>query len=184
MKVILARYLEFFPRETERLRGFSDFLRDTSDPRQLFHRKNFAGHITASGFVLSPDGKRLALVKHKTLNRHLQPGGHVEETDSNVLAAARREILEETGLANCLYFPLDSDPLLPLDIDTHEIPANPKKDEPKHWHHDFRYLFQAESEMAPGRHGECEWFWHPIERAIDEGSFKLVVEKLKKSTRR
>src|SRR5271155_5292533 len=118
MKTVLARYLEVFPGEKERLRLLHNFLRDTPDPKQFFHRKNFAGHITASGFVLSTDRKKLALVKHKYLNRYLQPGGHVEETDQTVLAAAQREILEETDIQSCRYAPFHSDPLLPIDIDT------------------------------------------------------------------
>jgi hypothetical protein len=31
---------------------------------------------------------------------------------------------------------------LPLAIDAHEIPANPARDEPAHWHFDFRYAFR------------------------------------------
>jgi 8-oxo-dGTP pyrophosphatase MutT (NUDIX family) len=181
MKTVLARYLEVFPGEQERLRVLHDFLRDTSDPRQLFHRKNFAGHITASGFVLSADHKKLALVKHKFLNRYLQPGGHVEETDQNVLAAALREIREETDIQTCRHLPFHADPLLPIDIDTHEIPANPKKNEPKHWHHDFRYLFRAENGVVPtgAANGEGEWVWRPVEDAIAEETFALVLNKLK-----
>ncbi len=186
MKTILARYLEVFPGEKERLRLLQGFLRDTSDPRQLFHRRNFSGHITASGFVLSPDGKKLALVRHKFLNRYLQPGGHVEETDQTVLAAALREILEETDIQSCRHLPFHSDPALPIDIDTHEIPANPKKSEPKHLHHDFRFLFRAEAEVVPARRGpggEAQWIWRPVEDAIDDETFKLVLNKLQRPTR-
>jgi 8-oxo-dGTP pyrophosphatase MutT (NUDIX family) len=184
MKTVPARYLEVFPDEKERLRLLQDFLRDITDPKQFFHRKNFAGHITASGFVLSPDHKKLALVKHKFLNRYLQPGGHVEETDATVLAAAQREILEETDIQSCRHLPFHSDPLLPIDIDTHEIPANPKKNEPKHLHHDFRFVFCAETDVAPaprGRNGEGQWEWRAVENAIDEETFKLVLTKLQKS---
>jgi len=183
MKTVLARYLEIFPGEKERLRLLHDFLRDTTDPRQFFHRKNFAGHITASGFVLSSDHKNLALVNHKFLNRYLQPGGHVEETDPTVLAAAQREILEETDIQTCRHLPFHADPLLPIDIDTHEIPANPKKNEPKHLHHDFRFVFRVESEIEPterGRNGECQWIWRLVEDAIEEKTFKLVLTKLRR----
>jgi 8-oxo-dGTP pyrophosphatase MutT (NUDIX family) len=180
---VLARYLEVFPGETERLRRLQNFLRATTDPRQFFHRKNFAGHITASGFVLSPDHKKLAVVKHKFLDRYLQPGGHVEETDPTVLTAAQREIQEETDIPSCRHLPFHSDELLPIDIDTHEIPANPKKNEPRHFHHDFRYLFCADSEITPSIHGrndEGQWLWRPVKTAIDEETFQLVLAKLPK----
>lgn len=176
MKEILARYLEVFPSENQRLEVFGLFLRETTEPAQLFHRKNFNGHITASGFVLSADCKKLALVNHKFLQRYLQPGGHVEATDENVLAAAQREILEETGIEVCAHVPYHADPLLPVDIDTHEIPANPKKNEPKHWHHDFRFVFRAGRDVVP-RAG-ADWIWRPVEQAIDEETFKLVLCKL------
>jgi len=31
--------------------------------------------------------------------------------------------------------------MIPIDIDTHYIPENKKKDERQHFHHDFRYIF-------------------------------------------
>ena len=58
--------------------------------------------------MLSPDWKNLALIRHKFLNRYLQPGGHVEETDSTVLAGALREVREETGIESCEYLPFHS----------------------------------------------------------------------------
>jgi threonine dehydrogenase-like Zn-dependent dehydrogenase len=30
---------------------------------------------------------------------------------------------------------------LPVDIDTHRIPARPARDEPDHWHFDMRFVF-------------------------------------------
>ncbi|HKK72996.1 MAG TPA: NUDIX hydrolase [Candidatus Krumholzibacteria bacterium] len=94
------------------------------------------GHFTASAFVLSPAQDSLLLVHHSKLRRWLQPGGHVEAGDTDPLAAARREVLEETGL----------DRLAPirhglLDVDVHEIP--PRADEPAHLHLDLRFAFVA-----------------------------------------
>jgi len=183
MKKVLAAYLEVFPGESDRLRLLEEFLRKTSAPGQFFHRTNFDGHITASGFVLSPDHKKLAVVRHKFLNRWLQPGGHVEETDPTVLAAAQREVLEETDIPSLRHLPFHSDPFLPIDIDSHEIPANPKKNEPKHYHHDFRYLFTVESEVVPsehGRTGEGHWAWRPVGDAIAEETFSFVLAKLRR----
>jgi len=97
------------------------------------------GHFTASAFVLSPERGRLLLVHHAKLERWLQPGGHVEAGDSSLLEAARREVLEETGVGG----------LVPLgdrvfDVDVHDIPSRPK--EAAHRHFDVRFAFVAESE--------------------------------------
>lgn len=94
------------------------------------------GHVTASGVVLSPDGGQVLLVFHRRLGRWLQPGGHIEASDPTVVAAARREILEETSVA------LDQDaPPVVVGIDVHDIPAT--VDEPRHLHHDVTFLFLA-----------------------------------------
>lgn len=57
-------------------------------------------HATASTFVFArTDGDwRLGLILHPLLGRLMVPGGHVE-TDETAPEAARREVLEETGLA-------------------------------------------------------------------------------------
>ncbi len=104
-----------------------------------FARASFApGHFTASGFVLSPDGSALLLVHHRKLDRWLQPGGHVEAGDRDIVAAARRELAEEVGLAD---LPLEVDGI--FDLDVHAIPALAR--EPAHEHFDVRLLFRAHS---------------------------------------
>lgn len=179
MQELLAKYLALYPGETERLRVFQEFLRDTADPGQLVDRRNFAGHITASGFLLSRNGGNLAVVKHKYLNRYLQPGGHVEADDETFVDSAIREINEETGFGLFRQIHAHSDPRLPFDIDTHEIPPNPIKNEPRHLHHDFRYVFIAESEVDPAHcRGETEWLWRPMAVAMEEPSFVFVLSKL------
>ena len=56
-------------------------------------RSHFApGHFTASAFVLSPDRRELILIHHKKLGIWVQPGGHVETSDEDLLSAARREV--------------------------------------------------------------------------------------------
>src|SRR5688572_10919819 len=55
------------------------------------------GHLTASAFVLSKDG-RLLLIDHPKLKRWLQPGGHVEAGEKDLRQSAQRELLEETAL--------------------------------------------------------------------------------------
>src|SRR4051812_12468557 len=86
-----------------------------AQPGDVFSRSHFVpGHFTASAFILSPDRKALLLIHHLKLDRWLQPGGHVEADDVDVLAAARREVEKEVGLPADL--PLFRPGLFDLDI--------------------------------------------------------------------
>lgn len=103
--------------------------------------RHLRGHITVSAIVYRADTDALLMIFHAKLQRWLFPGGHVEEiSDQSLLAAARRECLEETGLdpVSAGY----TEPVL-IDIDIHEIPANAR--EPAHAHLDVRYLFRVQS---------------------------------------
>jgi 8-oxo-dGTP pyrophosphatase MutT (NUDIX family) len=105
-----------------------------------FSRQQFTpGHITCTGLVLAPDGARVLLVHHGRLNRWLAPGGHVEAEDAEVGDAARREVIEETGVQ------LVADRAAVLaGADVHGIPA--KGSEPYHLHHDLLFAFRAASD--------------------------------------
>lgn len=97
------------------------------------------GHFTASAFVLCPERRRVLLIQHRKLRRWVQPGGHVEASDVDLVAAARREVCEETGVR--VEAPLGG---AIFDLDIHDIPANSK--DAAHQHFDVRYAFLARSE--------------------------------------
>ena len=67
-----------------------------------FSRSQFLpGHITCTGLVLAPDGRKLLLVHHKRLDRWLLPGGHVEPDDPEIWDAARRRSSKRPGPNYC-----------------------------------------------------------------------------------
>lgn len=107
-----------------------------SHPQPLSRQSFTPGHVTASALLLGPDRAHLGLLWHDKLGRLLQPGGHVEPSDVSVLAAAQRELAEETGLAASEVRLLSA---APLAVDAHEIPAY--GEEPAHRHFDVRYAF-------------------------------------------
>jgi len=65
------------------------------------------GHVTASALVVSDTGDQVLLTLHPRLGRWVQLGGHCEDTDADILAAALREATEESGIDG-----LDIDPEL------------------------------------------------------------------------
>jgi 8-oxo-dGTP pyrophosphatase MutT (NUDIX family) len=143
----------------------------------VFSRSHFVpGHFTASAFILSPDRKSLLLIHHMKLDRWMQPGGHIEADDADVLAAARREVEEEVGLPANL--PLFQPGLFDLDI--HPIPA--RGAEPQHEHFDVRYLFVANNSEARSGDGVKDWKWVPLPevgQVTDDESVRRVALKLK-----
>ncbi len=61
-------------------------------------RECVPGHITASALVLDQSGTRALLTLHPRFGRWLQLGGHCEDTDADIVAAALREAAEESGV--------------------------------------------------------------------------------------
>lgn len=176
---IIKAYSSFFPNEKERLSYLTNHMQKQSI-KNITNRKNFIGHITASGFLINPSGKIL-LIHHNSLNRWLQPGGHYED-DNNFWETAAREISEETGITQIELHPWHHAKEIPIDIDTHSIPFNIKKSEPKHYHYDFRYIFLVKNEkinieLQISEVNNSKWF--SIEE-IENTFPSLPGEKLRK----
>lgn len=134
------KYLEKFPDEQERLSPLLSMLaRPELDLRERSTIPE--GHMCASGIILLPDSKIL-MVEHKGLGIWVVPGGHYDKTDPSLADTAIRETVEETGLTDVELHPWHLESGIPLDIDTHPIPANDKKNEGAHQHFDFRYVLR------------------------------------------
>jgi 8-oxo-dGTP pyrophosphatase MutT (NUDIX family) len=177
---IVQRYLARFPSEKARLQPLLDRL---VEPTDLFSRSSMSGHVTGSAFVVDPRRHSMLLVHHGTLDRWLQPGGHVDPGEGPRDGAAR-EVWEETGLQRFTPSDWARDPSLPLDIDPHLIPANPARGERQHYHFDFRYLFTADStQPLAAQEGEVRALrWLPVDSLADDdpdGVWRLVVTKLR-----
>ncbi|HXY39630.1 MAG TPA: NUDIX domain-containing protein, partial [Vicinamibacteria bacterium] len=90
------------------------------------------------------DGVRVLLLRHRKLERWLQPGGHADPGESAGEQVALREAAEETGIRGLALHPGAP---RPLDLDVHRIPARPG--EPTHAHLDLRYLVVAPPGSVP-----------------------------------
>jgi 8-oxo-dGTP pyrophosphatase MutT (NUDIX family) len=141
-------------------------------------RSHFApGHFTASAFVLSPDRRDLVLIHHKKLGIWVQPGGHVEPTDADLLSAARREVLEEVGLSDLeLLSNPDASPV--FDVDIHAIPA--RKADPAHEHFDVRFAFVAKTRQLVHSDEVADLRWVPLPDVEQMGSDESVLRAVNK----
>lgn len=130
-----------------RFKASCDQVLSSIDP---FSRSTKAGHITASGLVIS--GGRVLLIFHPYIKDWMQPGGHIDDGESPIDAAIR-EVFEETGvICKSIDGYLD-----PIDINLHEIQANPKKGEGVHLHIDLLFLLEAIGGAEPTEEIQKAW---------------------------
>ena len=114
----------------------AEIIRFAETHADCLRRSCVPGHLTGSAWIVSPDRTRTLLTHHHKLDKWLQLGGHADG-DGDLLAVALREAREESGLtrlrvANSVIF----------DCDRHVIPA--RKNEPEHFHHDLRFMIEAD----------------------------------------
>ena len=115
----------------------------------LRDHKNYRVHFGTKTFIFDPTYSQVLLLHHKGLDMWLQAGGHVDPEDETMVIGAKREGVEETGITELVYQPLDpNSPQTPIDISIHPIPHNPKKQEEAHSHCDFSYVFTTQSDRV------------------------------------
>ncbi|MQA14059.1 MAG: NUDIX domain-containing protein [Pseudonocardiaceae bacterium] len=113
------------------------------------------GHLTASTLVLSHDGTHVLLTLHPKVGRWVQLGGHCEDGDAGLAAAALREATEESGIDGLVIEPE------PLHLDVHPITCSlgvPTR------HFDVRFLVRAPRDGTPVRSVESvDLRWWPVD---------------------
>ncbi|MDF3066110.1 MAG: hydrolase [Polyangiaceae bacterium] len=166
----LLAYTPVDPRESSFKKRMLDLL-EVATPTS---RHQFTpGHLTASAFVLSPEQDAVLLIFHKKLRIWVQPGGHVEPADETLVAAARREVEEEVGLA------LSADGAAAVfDLDVHPIPA--RKDEPEHEHFDVRYCFRSPTREFVLTDEVADVRWAPLAHLEDLTTDESVLRAARK----
>jgi 8-oxo-dGTP pyrophosphatase MutT (NUDIX family) len=172
---LLDQYLRRYPAEGDTTLRYRDFVQRNP---LCFERSLAEGHVTASAWILNAEGDKTLLTHHRKLNLWLQPGGHADG-DSDVLAVAMQECLEETGLHSLT-------PVHPhiFDLDIHGIPAH--KDVPAHYHYDVRFLVRhtGSGEFIVSEESH-DLAWVPLDQLEDyttEWSMRRMRDKALRST--
>jgi 8-oxo-dGTP pyrophosphatase MutT (NUDIX family) len=117
-------------------------------------RRGRPSHLTASAVVLDRPRTSVLLVLHARTGLWLQPGGHVEDADASLAAAALREAVEETGIADLRLL----DPA-PVHLERHAAPCGAEH------HLDVRFALQAPGPAVPSASAESlDAAWFPLEQ--------------------
>ncbi|GAB78302.1 8-oxo-dGTP pyrophosphatase MutT, NUDIX family [Austwickia chelonae] len=109
-------------------------------------------HLTVGCLVLDPTGRRVLLTHHRKADAWFQFGGHIDSDDPDLRTAARRELLEESGIPDLVV----SD--WPCHLDAHTLPAAFGRCRE---HLDVRYAAVAPAEARPLTSSESHdvrWF--------------------------
>ena len=119
-------------------------------------RSCFPDHLTAGAIVVSPAADAVLLNHHRKADAWLAFGGHVESSDLTLAGAARRELVEESGLKS---FWFDSEP---LSLDAHAVDFCSPRGTVHHL--DVRFLAIAERDDSHVTSDESlEVRWWPAE---------------------
>ncbi|WP_433403035.1 NUDIX hydrolase [Streptomyces sp. CA-146814] len=127
-----------------------------------------AGHLTASALVIDPEREKVLLTLHRKLRMWLQMGGHCEEQDATLEAAALREATEESGITGLTLLPGG-----PVRLDRHPIPS------PCHWHLDVQYAALAPAgaaERISEESLELRWFGYEDVASVADASVVRLLE--------
>ncbi|MEU8913181.1 NUDIX domain-containing protein [Streptomyces nigrescens] len=153
----------YLRRHPEERKGLAPLLDALSHPEDPTSRKTYPGHITCGAIVIDRYDQVLH-IHHKILGKDLVPGGHIEPDDAALPSAALRELQEEAGIPHSTVVPLAGYEGIPLDIDVHDIAANPDKGEPAHQHYDFRFAFRLLGERKIHLQAEevTDYRWLPL----------------------
>jgi len=152
----------------------ADMIRFVETHADCAERSLTIGHLTGSAWIVDRERKRTLLTHHRKLGRWLQLGGHADG-DLNLLAVARREAEEESGLTR-LHVVSEA----VFDIDRHLIPE--RKTEPDHWHYDIRFVIEADPDEALLISDEShDLAWIEIARMADYNAEESMLRMARKT---
>jgi 8-oxo-dGTP pyrophosphatase MutT (NUDIX family) len=178
----LAAALQTYrPRNEQEERDAAEIIRRLESGEDLWTRKNTAAHLTASAWVVSPDRTRVLMCFHKLYDSWSWLGGHVEEGEYDLSAAALREVREESGLTRLRLASRDIYSVEILAVAGHEKHGQYVS---SHLHLNLTYLVEADPDepltVKADENSGLRWFTpeEAVERSSEPWLRRRVYAKL------
>jgi 8-oxo-dGTP pyrophosphatase MutT (NUDIX family) len=168
-RTVIAGALATTPDDRFEVAAWGALLEVVGQP--LLTRAYAPAHVTASAIVLSPDAEQTCLVLHGKLRKWVQPGGHLETGDASLLAAAAREVLEETGLVAVSHD-------LPVLLSRHGAPCAPGVVD---WHLDVQHVLVSPPTPPVVSEESHDVSWWPV-KALPENLAWGVAETVERAS--
>ena len=141
----------------------------------LFTRENQVVHMTASSWLLNATHDKVLMIYHNIYHSWAWTGGHADG-DRDLLAVAKREAMEETGVTEIRAISEDIFSLEILTVDGHGVYV------PSHLHLNVSYLLEADEEevlrIKPDENSGVRWFF--LEEALAACSEPWMIERVYK----
>ena len=123
----------------------------------LFTRENQVAHMTASSWLLNATHDKVLMIYHNIYHSWAWTGGHADG-DRDLLAVAKREAMEETGVTEIRAISEDIFSLEILTVDGHEKRGAYV---PSHLHLNVSYLLEADEaevlRIKPDENSGVRW---------------------------
>jgi 8-oxo-dGTP pyrophosphatase MutT (NUDIX family) len=110
---------EYSPADATQARLRDDFIAHLEAHPDGTRRECLPDHLTASAIVVDAS-RGMVLGLHAKARLWLQMGGHIDDGDGSIVAAALREAVEESGIEGLVLFSET-----PINLDRHPAPCSP-----------------------------------------------------------
>lgn len=175
----LEKALEKFrPWNEQEARDREEILARLARGEALYTRENTAAHVTASGWVVSPDRKQVLMAYHNLYDSWAWLGGHADG-ERDLLKTAMREVMEESGLTEVKPVSEEIYSVEILTVNGHEKHGSYVS---SHLHLNVTYLLEADPALPvhnkPDENSRVAWF--SLEEAVKRSSEPWIRERIYK----
>ena len=167
---------QYHPYNEQEQRDRAVMLQLLATQPDIFTRENQVAHMTASSWLLNRSHDKVLMIYHNIYHSWSWTGGHADgETD--LLAVAKREAMEETGVTDIRAVTEDIFSIEILTVDGHE-----KKGVyvPSHLHLNVTYLLEADEEevlrVKPDENSGVRWF--SLGEALEACTEPWMIERI------